>query len=108
MELARLETGSSQVDLIGHSAGGWLARAYIADPKYMNMDPGSVKELLKSDAVSGGGGGGSVPNPRVRSLITLGSPQRPPLKEKGRDMTGGAQGWLDTSFPGGENLWERL
>ncbi|MEW5308207.1 MAG: hypothetical protein WDW38_000183 [Sanguina aurantia] len=100
VELARLETGSSQVDLIGHSAGGWLARAYLADPKYMSMDPGSVRALLTSDAVSGGGGGGSVPNPRVRSLVTLGSPQRPPLKEKGRDMTGGAQGWLDTSFPG--------
>lgn len=70
----------------------------------MSMDIASVKSLMSSTTVSdnngSSGGSSSKPNPRVRSLVTLGSPQRPPLKEKGRDMTGGAQGWLDKTFPG--------
>lgn len=33
VESARRVTDSETVDLVGHSAGGWLARAYLADPK---------------------------------------------------------------------------
>ncbi len=40
------------------------------------------------------------PNPRVRSLVTLGSPQRPVPSAKGRDMTGGALSWVHSQFPG--------
>lgn len=54
------ETGSDRVILVGHSAGGWLARAYIADAKYGALD--------------------GAPNPRVAGLVTLGTPQQPPPK----------------------------
>lgn len=34
-----------QVHLVGHSAGGWLGRAFIADPLYFDSPP-SDKGLL--------------------------------------------------------------
>lgn len=82
--LAALEQSqASQVDIIGHSAGGWLARAYLADPRY------------------GGGGVEGPPNPSVRALVTLGTPHSPPPPASGvRDMTGGALGWVNTTYPG--------
>lgn len=152
---------------MGHSAGGWLARAYTADPKYYEEEraaaPAAVAaaEAGQADSAagkaaagtagadapaadsspvasvdnapaatgagkllaafsrllpgSGGGGarpvvsgGGSSqagrpprPNPTVRSIVTLGTPQRPPPPGKGvRDMTGGALGWVDRTYPG--------
>lgn len=41
-----------------------------------------------------------VPNPRVKSLVTLGTPQRPVPSDKGQDRTGGALSWVHTTFPG--------
>jgi hypothetical protein len=138
-----------QVDLVAHSAGGWLGRAYLADPKY--LDPQAVelatqaagldsqaaelatrKSGLDSQAAEplkllsevpplvASTSGGSLssfslssmfdslaslgssdsssesdeaavsrrPNVRVRSLVTLGTPQRPPPADKMKDMTG--------------------
>jgi triacylglycerol esterase/lipase EstA (alpha/beta hydrolase family) len=34
LQKALQETGSDKVVLVGHSAGGWLARAYLSDAKY--------------------------------------------------------------------------
>lgn len=31
----------TQVDLVGHSAGGWLARAFLADEKYFDASNGA-------------------------------------------------------------------
>jgi triacylglycerol esterase/lipase EstA (alpha/beta hydrolase family) len=53
VDVARRETGSDQVDLIGHSAGGRLARAYLA------------AEALDSSRYDG--------QSHVQSLITLGT-----------------------------------
>ncbi|GLC46697.1 hypothetical protein PLESTB_001353700 [Pleodorina starrii] len=105
VEQAMRETGADQVVLVGHSAGGWLGRAYLADPRYQPRAP------LDSSMVAVGGAAapqqppppgttGTSPNPRVRAMVTLGTPQRPPPPEKKRDMTGGAQGWVDRSYPG--------
>ena len=47
---------------MGHSAGGWLARAYLADEKY------------------GAGVESNAPNPAVRTLVTLGAPHLAPPK----------------------------
>ena len=72
------------MDLIGHSAGGWLGRAYLADPAYSNHEASANEE----------------PNPAIASLITLGSPHQPPPPGKAKDMTGGALTWLHKTYPG--------
>lgn len=48
------ETQASQINLIGHSAGGWIARIYLGEESYC-------------DRVWAG-------RPRIRTLITLGTP----------------------------------
>jgi alpha-beta hydrolase superfamily lysophospholipase len=70
-----------QVDLVGHSAGGWLARAYLADEKYH---------------------GTQLPAPAVRTLVTLGAPHlAPPKGVPGVfDATRGALDWLNDTYPG--------
>eukprot|EP00198_Chlamydomonas_reinhardtii_P000657 XP_001689992.1 predicted protein [Chlamydomonas reinhardtii] len=112
VEQALRETGAAQVVLVGHSAGGWLGRAYLADPRYQHQDGAGGDDAATSAAASNSasaaaatsrpppGTQGSRPNPRVRAMVTLGTPQRPPPAEKKRDMTGGAQGWVDRSYPG--------
>ena len=74
----------AQVHLVGHSAGGWLGRAFVADPLYFDSpaeDPG-------------------VPHQGVASLVSLGTPHMPPLLAAGRDMTGGALTWVNLRWPG--------
>ena len=124
-----------KVDLIGHSAGGWLGRAFIGDPRYFPKN--SSTSSLAGDAIGPSAGSQEVtqnllseivrvllalvqglqgkgprdsssiappsriPNPRVRSLVTLGTPQRPVPKDKGQDRTGGALSWVHTTYPGG-------
>ena len=56
VEYALAKTGASKVALVGHSAGGIIARAYLAD------------RLLKPDHTPRSG------YQRVSHLITLGSP----------------------------------
>ena len=83
----------AQVHLVGHSAGGWLGRAFVADPRYCDspaQDPG-------------------VPHPGVASLVTLGTPHVPPCLATGRDMTGGALSWVHRHWPGEVNqTWQGL
>lgn len=142
----------AQVDLVCHSAGGWLGRAYIGDPAYFpdadgrpassssswwswllgvlpTLAPLIVKAARSSSetassssiaSLSSIGGNMSTdsegmvsevlvgtpvamahrPNPWVRSIVTLGSPQKAVAPEKGRDMTGGALSWVHRRFPG--------
>ena len=56
----RRETGAPAVHIVAHSAGGWLARAFIADERF------------------GAPAGGTGPNPGVRSIVTLGTPHLAP------------------------------
>lgn len=69
------ETGASKVLLVGHSAGGWLARAALAEGEW-------EEGVASQDVVAG--------------LVTLGSPHfAGPM-----DMTRGALTFTSTEYPG--------
>ena len=72
-------TRSQPIILIGHSAGGWLARGILGDGDWASSS------ALSSDFVAG--------------LVTLGAPHLPPA-EGSPDMTRGALRYVDSSFPG--------
>ena len=84
--------GGLQVHLIGHSAGGWLGRAFIADPLYFD-----------SPAAEPG-----VAHQGIASLVTLGTPHSAPPPEQGRDMTGGALTWVNSRWPSERGRWPLL
>ena len=81
------EAGTRRVSLVAHSAGGWLARAWLA-----RFPPWAAA--------------GRRGCQYVRTLVTLGSPHHPPVPGGGGggggppDPTGGALNWVDTNFPG--------
>ncbi|KXZ45266.1 hypothetical protein GPECTOR_56g362 [Gonium pectorale] len=100
VERALRETGAEQVVLVGHSAGGWLGRAYLGDQRYQPAGGADDAAAAAAAPQAKPGTAGAAPNPRVAAVVTLGSPQRPPPPEKKRDMTGGAQGWVDRTYPG--------
>jgi triacylglycerol esterase/lipase EstA (alpha/beta hydrolase family) len=57
----RQETGSSKVNLLGHSAGGWLARIYLGEKPYC-IHPQDTAECVWQAY------------PYVHTLVTLGTP----------------------------------
>lgn len=67
--------------LIGHSAGGWLARGILGN----GIWEAGYQRTFTSDLVIG--------------LITLGAPHLPPI-ETAPDMTRGALRYVDASYPG--------
>jgi len=84
VRLAQLETGKSAI-LVGHSAGGWLARAVLSDGYWMQEGKSSdANAILSSDLVLG--------------LVTLGAPHFPP-SSTGADMTRGALSFVDRRYP---------
>ncbi|PSC68465.1 GPI inositol-deacylase PGAP1-like isoform B [Micractinium conductrix] len=92
VDQARRETGSEQVDLVAHSAGGWLARAFIGQGEYRQGGANASEDTLGSAELE--------PHPAVRALVTLGTPHTPPPPDKVKDMTGGALTWVDATWPG--------
>ena len=87
MDAARESTpNSQQVVLVGHSAGGWLARAFLGQVDWKD-DPLSSTE--------------DDPHEGVAAVVSLGSPHSaPPSDSKYKDMTGGALTWVDSRWPG--------
>eukprot|EP00884_Botryococcus_braunii_P020581 jgi/Botrbrau1/7206/Bobra.0300s0032.1 len=109
------QTNHHQVDIIAHSAGGWLARAFIGDstwrcsreerqarakPRTKPREDGWEEEEEHEEEEDGYFLCAPGPHPKVRCLVTLGSPHLPPAKGKHRDMTGGALHWVNTLWPG--------
>ena len=89
--------GATAVDLVAHSAGGWLARAYIGGAlnevrwdrfRYVARDPEPAPPPKYA-----------VPHPNVRRLVTLGTPQRVASGPDANDATRGAR--FDGSTSGG-------
>ena len=68
------EATGQEVVLVGHSAGGWLARGYVGDELY--------------------GATATQPAPGVRAIVTLGSPHRSPPPGV-FDVTRGCRTWLN-------------
>lgn len=88
VKVAYEESGGQKVLLIGHSAGGWLARAAMGDGVwcYDEVDNKNDNEIMKtSDLISG--------------LVTLGAIHRVPEDEKSC-VTRGALKFVQENYPG--------
>ena len=84
------DTGKPVV-LVGHSAGGWLARALLANGTWAEPNQNSSSADLNLDYIES--------SKLVMGLITLGSPHYPP-QEGFPDMTRGALQYVSRNFPG--------
>ena len=82
IEEAHAQSGGKRVLLIGHSAGGWLARAALADGAW---SAGNDDAVNAAELVSG--------------LVTLGTPHFPP-PDGTPDMTQGVLKYVDECYPG--------
>ena len=83
---ARESHPSKKVILVGHSAGGWLARAFLGHSAW-KPDPESSTD--------------EEPHEAVAAIVTLGTPHTPPaLLSNIKDQTGGALTWVNSRWPG--------
>eukprot|EP00970_Alexandrium_tamarense_P014874 scaffold4463_cov201-Alexandrium_tamarense.AAC.6 len=74
-------SGGEKVLMVGHSAGGWLARAALGDGSWIRS------EARAAD--------------RVRALITVGAIHKPPAGDAASScVTRGALAYLDEMYPG--------
>lgn len=78
------DNGNQPVILVGHSAGGWLARAILADGQWAAER--DENKILSSDLVCG--------------LVTLGAPHFPPGIAGAMDITRGALKFTNNNYPG--------
>lgn len=94
VDLAYEKSGGQKVLLIGHSAGGWLSRAAMGDGSWSSTELEEIDnkeqrqkppEIRTSD--------------RIRCLVTLGAPHRPP-KDESLCITRGALKYTDMNYPG--------
>jgi pimeloyl-ACP methyl ester carboxylesterase len=79
-------SNSNKVVLVGHSAGGWLARAFLGQHQFKSNPLDNNED---------------APNEAIAAVITLGTPHSPPpARSKVKDMTGGALKWVNETWPG--------
>ncbi|KAL7496423.1 hypothetical protein ACHAWT_007799 [Skeletonema menzelii] len=88
------KSGGERCLLVGHSAGGWLARACLGDGSWnveqINNNNANISEDNTARAVD-----------RVRALVTLGAVHKPPEKEfEATCVTRGALKYLNSEYPG--------
>lgn len=79
----RQETGSDRINLVGHSAGGWIARIYLGEVPY-DVHPGDRHQpgLWKA-------------HPHVATLVTLGTPH-----SSGERWTQRNLNFVNENYPG--------
>lgn len=80
VETAVTEAEGNKALLVGHSAGGWLARAALGDGTWAGAAAEEASDL-------------------VRGCVTLGSPHLPPAPP-GMDVTRGALVHVHVNYPG--------
>lgn len=84
-----------KVLLIGHSAGGWLARAALGDGSWdvaIDNNNADGEKLLSGEARAA---------ERVRALVTIGAIHKPPAGDAASTcVTRGALSYLDETYPG--------
>lgn len=73
---ASVKTSYTQVDLVGHSAGGWLARAFTADPAYFPQQQQQQAEGPAASGTSSSTDGNSVGS---STQLSAAMPSLPPL-----------------------------
>jgi len=83
IEAASARSGGKRVLVVAHSAGGWLARAVLADGEWLS-DDGRVTRA----------------NSVVSGLVTLGAPHFPPPSGSPPCATRGALAFCDAAHPG--------
>lgn len=83
------ESGGQKVLLMGHSAGGWLARAALGDGTWCQSESGNDNEELNTILTS----------ERVACLVTMGAIHKTPSEES-TCVTRGALKNTDAQFPG--------
>lgn len=104
IEEAYVNAGSQEkVLLIGHSAGGWLARAALGDGSW---------DIIENDVTSNDrtiSTGKTRAADRVRALVTIGAIHKPPAGDAiSTCVTRGALSYLDRMYPGAYHLKEGI
>ena len=77
------ETGAEQVNLVGHSAGGWIARIYLGEKPYAVHSADVQRRNLWSA------------HPQVATLVTLGTPHTSQERWTRRNLD-----FVNTTYPG--------
>mmetsp|Transcript_8776 Transcript_8776/g.14891 ORF Transcript_8776/g.14891 Transcript_8776/m.14891 type:complete len:378 (-) Transcript_8776:1106-2239(-) len=94
IEEVHQKSGGERCLLVGHSAGGWLARACLGDGSWnveqLNSNDVEISEDNTTRAAD-----------RVRALITMGAVHKQPEKEfEATCVTRGALKYLNSEYPG--------
>lgn len=77
------ETGSDRINLVGHSAGGWIARIYLGGKSY-SVHPGDAGKVCLWEAY-----------PLIKTLVTLGTPHISQERWTKRNLD-----FVKTNYPG--------
>ena len=98
VDLAYEESGGEKVILIGHSAGGWLARAAMGDGVWADADANESANANANESANESAGSIST-DERIACLVTIGAIHRTPRDAKSC-VTRGALKFVEDRYPG--------